>query len=233
MTTLLAGHNDALSAEEAAVIVAKWPVELQRMFVISIRPERLTDFEKRLGPLCQYLTIVDGVDGHCLNPKRLQQQGIYEPRTKWNTLTRGELGCFLSHRAIWAQVVQQKLPYAMIMEDDCLLRVNHAVSDYVNQVMDELRLGDPDWRVLFLSRNPTFAKNKKRASRTLFQVGRSWGLFCYAISLSGARELLRRSSCITEAADVFVSTANIGGKYASDKIICGVNKSHSDTYTIR
>ena len=233
MTTFLAGHNDALPEKDVATIASKWPVELQRMFVISIRPERVTDFEKRLGPLCQYLTIVDGVDGHCLNLKQLQKQGIYEPRTKWDTLTRGELGCFLSHRAIWSRVVQEGLPYAMIMEDDCLLRANHAVSDYVNRVMDELRVGDPDWRVLFLSRNPTLAQNKKRASRTLFQVGRSWGLFCYVISLSGARELLRRSSCIIEAADVFVSTANIRGKYASDKIICGVNKSHSDTCTIR
>ncbi|MAI68498.1 MAG: glycosyl transferase family 25, partial [Rhizobiales bacterium TMED143] len=33
-------------------------------------------------------------------------------------LSPGEVGCFLSHRACWQRIVDQDLPYALIVEDD-------------------------------------------------------------------------------------------------------------------
>ena len=45
--------------------------------------------------------------------------GYYIKKTKkqrW--LTRGELGCALSHHQVYAHIVRQQHPYALILEDD-------------------------------------------------------------------------------------------------------------------
>ncbi|WP_297768012.1 glycosyltransferase family 25 protein [uncultured Roseovarius sp.] len=36
-------------------------------------------------------------------------------------LKTGEIGCFLSHRQIWAEIVRRKLDYGLILEDDATL----------------------------------------------------------------------------------------------------------------
>ena len=160
---LINGHNIKPTTEEKDYIVAHWPKELRNMFVISIRPTRLENFEKRLGKLCKYLTVVDGVDGNLLNMNRILEQKVYKPINKWNVLTRGEIGCFMSHREVWKHIVQENIPYALIMEDDCLLYPSVAVLDRLHSCITELRKGDPNWSILFLARNPEVAEIIKPA----------------------------------------------------------------------
>lgn len=49
---------------------------------------------------------------------RLSALPLAKPRKKQRRLTRGELGCALSHRSIYQTIVDRRLPYALILEDD-------------------------------------------------------------------------------------------------------------------
>ena len=47
-------------------------------------------------------------------------EDLFKPRYP-HALRPGELGCFLSHRAMWAEIVARDLPWALIIEDDAEL----------------------------------------------------------------------------------------------------------------
>ena len=36
-------------------------------------------------------------------------------------LTNGSIGCYLSHKKIYEEIVKNKIPYALILEDDCTI----------------------------------------------------------------------------------------------------------------
>jgi len=222
------------SPEDEKKIFAEWPAILRNMFVISIRPSRLREFEARLGQkLCAFLTVVEGVHGTSLDVKQLQKQRIYKPLNAWNQLTRGELGCFLSHRAIWQRIVDANLPHALIMEDDCLLYPTLEFLDQARASITEMTRGNPQWTILLLSRGPKVAQTLKKVSAHLVKPGKSWGLHCYAISRRGAQALLAKAFPISQAVDIYVSTVPLRGRYACAPVLCGVEKKLSDTMGIK
>lgn len=60
------------------------------------------------------------VDGAALASSDLNclvRKGIFEPTYPFNLKT-GEIGCFLSHRQMWAEIVRRGVPAAFIIEDD-------------------------------------------------------------------------------------------------------------------
>ncbi|KAM8726801.1 procollagen galactosyltransferase 2 isoform 3-T3 [Acanthopagrus schlegelii] len=68
-------------------------------------------------------TLTEAVDGTALNSSQLQAMGVdmlpgYKDPYSGRVLTRGEIGCFLSHYNIWKQVVQQELQQVLLLEDD-------------------------------------------------------------------------------------------------------------------
>ena len=202
--------------------------ELQNTFVISIRPDRLHEFKLRMKSWHEDVNVFEGVDGRLLHTSNLIQEGVYNPPQKWHQLTRGELGCYMSHESVWKLVKDHKLPYAFIMEDDCLFQPDlHGAR--LRSALTELRKGDSSWKVLLLARTSGVCKNRKNVSKTFAVPDRSWGLFCYMISYNGAVELLKRSRPIEEAVDTFVSTAPIGGVYALRENLCSVSTLTSDT----
>jgi glycosyl transferase family 25 len=213
-------------------MTAHQPTELQALFVISIRNQRLLKFEARLGAWCQFLTVVEGVNGKLLNMDELLASNLYIPTSRWHRLSRGELGCYLSHKAVWQYVVDSSKPYAMIMEDDCqFCPETHA--QRLTSLLDNLRKNDPEWKILLLCRISSVKKNRKILSKDFVVPGRSWGLHCYIVSCKGAKMLLDQSKHITEAVDTFVSTRSGKGVYALVDNLCEVDTASSDTTGIK
>lgn len=63
------------------------------------------------------------VDGAALAPAALRAQlgvGLFAPRYPF-VLRPGEIGCFLSHRQIWAEIIRRDLDHALVLEDDVAL----------------------------------------------------------------------------------------------------------------
>ena len=63
------------------------------------------------------------VDGGAMNEAECAgwlAEALFRPRYP-HALKPGELGCFLSHRAMWTEIVARDLPWALIIEDDAEL----------------------------------------------------------------------------------------------------------------
>jgi glycosyl transferase family 25 len=198
---------------------------LEHIFVITIRPERLVIFENRLGVLCENLTVCKGVNGRELDKKVLTEKGII---SKDSTLLRGEIGCYLSHRACWEYIVKNNISNALIFEDDAEFgtaaqwRLKH-------QVIPTL---PSNWNLVLLARNRKVVKDRVKINGMWAIPGRSWGLWAYMISIRVARSLLHQSLPINEAVDTFVSSTRGSGIFALRSDLCGVQLRVSDTSSI-
>lgn len=92
------------------------------VFVINLdsSPERYQHAEQQLlalGIQPQRFAAVYGKD-----LTEAQVQACYDPQANLQyfrrSLSPGELGCYLSHRGIWQQMVDQQIPLAIVLEDD-------------------------------------------------------------------------------------------------------------------
>lgn len=66
---------------------------------------------------------IPAVDGKTLNADLAKSMGItqlseYRDPYKGRNLTFGEIGCFLSHRNVWIDIIQQGYQEAIVFEDD-------------------------------------------------------------------------------------------------------------------
>lgn len=79
-------------------------------------PERLDWFRKQTEGMHIDLVRVSAVDARQLPDAELARlRALSSGR---NSLSAGELGCFLSHRKAWQAVIEDKAPFAFIAEDD-------------------------------------------------------------------------------------------------------------------
>lgn len=110
-----------------------------KVFVINLRrrPDRLDDFFKR----CPYkdVTVVEAVDGFdpntfslspsvgpSTNQLYLRYRGIQSVSPSARKMRHGEFGCMASHVAVYAMMVEQGIPHAVIFEDDVFFTENFA-----------------------------------------------------------------------------------------------------------
>ena len=99
--------------------------------------DRLTIMEKQLASLGIEVTRISAVNGNELSCEAIRKLiypiNHFESKVKFTReLTRGEIGCFLSHRRCWQRLVDSGEDFALIMEDDILL--SHASSKFFNSI---------------------------------------------------------------------------------------------------
>ncbi|KAM5328338.1 inactive glycosyltransferase 25 family member 3 isoform 2-T2 [Glossophaga mutica] len=101
------------------------------VFVISLarRPDRRERMLSSLWEMEISGRVVDAVDGRTLNSSILRSLGVdllpgYRDPYSGRTLTKGEVGCFLSHHSIWEEVVARGLARVMVFEDDVRFQSN-------------------------------------------------------------------------------------------------------------
>ena len=65
--------------------------------------------------------VIDAVDGNELTFDEISnyksKKNLYKPNYPFK-INNGEIGCFLSHRSVWKKIVEEKLDFALIFEDD-------------------------------------------------------------------------------------------------------------------
>lgn len=92
------------------------------VYVISLTRalERRANMAARLDEAKVQYEFVDAVDGETLDLEalgdRLQNDVAY--KRYQHHLTKNEIGCFLSHYNLWARILSERTPCALILEDD-------------------------------------------------------------------------------------------------------------------
>jgi len=198
------------------------------IYGISIRPKRKANFLKRIGTLRRHVKVVLGVNGATLKPRHSCAPGV--------TLTRGQIGCFCSHRQIWKKILKAGHRYACIFEDDVSFRPGFVQRTL--QAVTYLSKHKPQWDVIYLGRNPKNRHNKGSAGPGLVVSGESWGMFAYLVSRRGVRKLLAHAKVqkFTCPCDVLLSNLGLQGHlncYALTPCVCGYQRLGSDTRGIK
>ncbi|MFT4432070.1 glycosyltransferase family 25 protein [Caballeronia sp. 15715] len=117
-------------------------------------------------------------------------------------MSEGEIGCYLSHREVWKQLVDSGDDAWCIMEDDIALR-----SGFVATVW-ELASNRDHWdvvRLMGLNRNERIPYAKLPSGTQLMWMDRQpVGLQCYMLTRAGAAALLAHTHKIVHAIDTAV-----------------------------
>ncbi|GBG69613.1 hypothetical protein CBR_g4444 [Chara braunii] len=134
-------------------------------------------------------------------------------RTKWKSgkrfLSRGEVGCALSHYLVWLEVVANGIPFAMIVEDDVVFSASF--SEIFSRAMAELnglideRSISAKFDVCLLGRKMVVEPRREsppRVSPTLVYATPSWQTHAYLVSLEGAEKLVA-SFFVNDPLDTF------------------------------
>ncbi|WP_299852139.1 glycosyltransferase family 25 protein [uncultured Roseovarius sp.] len=147
------------------------------------------------------------VDGSTLSSSDLStlvRDQVFDPPYPF-PLKTGEIGCFLSHRQMWAEIVRRGLPAAFIIEDDAGLDPDlfDTALDMASQYIDQLGY------IQFQTRAP---KDPKLLIDTTggctLTVPQQGGLRTTAqmVSIEAAQHLLDRSQVIDRPVDTFVQS---------------------------
>jgi len=102
-------------------------------------------------------TLIPAVDGKQLTDEKLVEMniqtlsGFRDPYHK-RPITKGEIGCFMSHYNIWRTVVENKLKMVAVFEDD--LRFSRYFHSMLRNLVEDLQeRGDGfDWDLIYLGR---------------------------------------------------------------------------------
>ena len=92
-----------------------------RLFVINLdrSPDRRQFMSEQFSRLRLHFEFCRAVDGGALTERDLAP---YDREKRWRAfgcdLTANEIGCYLSHYRLYERIVEEKIPRAVILEDD-------------------------------------------------------------------------------------------------------------------
>lgn len=144
---------------------------------------------------------IDAVNGALLTDQQLAEQ-VY--RHELNHLTRGEIGCALSHQKIYREIIEKRLSHALILEDDALFagNINDFMSDFSHHIAKNKKA------VYLLHKTQTIFNNKKLIINDKYTFFEAYNAKCthgYIITNKAAKTLLKINTPLIREADHWLS----------------------------
>ena len=200
-----------------------------KVYVISL-PRRL-DRRERVKRILNGIDFefVDSIDGYRdIDIKELikNKELSTEFKDPVGLITKGIVGCALSHKKAWKKFIDSKEDTGLFFEDDLMMTKDifrqppgqevTEYSEYTQYYTDLLNEIDTikDWDVLFLGRKQLAYPGDmitKHIVRPVFgQSG--WGAHAYVLNKRSVKKLMKEYTPIEYAADVFLETKIYDGK---------------------
>lgn len=162
------------------------------VFVISLAraTDRRADIKRRLDAASVSYEITDAVDGRELDVDALKHRisaDLKHLRSGKVDFTANELGCLLSHCNLWRRIVDEQIPFALILEDDC------EWDDDLFAIANAVVASKFYWNIVHLS-----AQRKRKPIATIEQIGKralvrlpkaEANTDCYLIDFDGAKKM--------------------------------------------
>uniref|UniRef100_A0A8C2CCT8 Collagen beta(1-O)galactosyltransferase 2 n=1 Tax=Cyprinus carpio TaxID=7962 RepID=A0A8C2CCT8_CYPCA len=131
-----------------------------------------------------------------LNTSHLQALGIemmpgYKDPYSGRVLTRGEIGCFLSHHFTWKQVVERGLQRVLVLEDD--VRFEPRFKRRLQTIMEDVKKAQLNWDLIYVGRKRMQVAQPEvsvEGINNLVEADYSYWTLGYALSQQGAKKLL-------------------------------------------
>lgn len=164
------------------------------IFVINLArsTERLANSQRQLAAHGLNFERIDAIDGATLTPA--QRAINYSPslnKQKYHyPLSAGQIGCYLSHRKAWQTIVDRQLDYAIVLEDDFILKND------LNHTIKNIEQAPIDWQMIKLSayqnrtRPIAYQVALQHHQHLVIHKKLMTGCCATAISYHGAKQLL-------------------------------------------
>ncbi|XP_053224862.1 procollagen galactosyltransferase 1 isoform X2 [Podarcis raffonei] len=192
--------NPPVESSQYLSVPPKIPDKMGFDEVFMINLKRRTDRRERmLRALYEQeidCKVVEAVDGKAMNTSQVEALGIkmlpgYKDPYHGRPLTKGELGCFLSHYKVWQEVVERGLEKSVVFEDD--LRFEIFFKRRMMNLIYDLEEEGLDWDLIYIGRKRMQVEHPEKAVphvRNLVEADYSYWTLAYVISLQGAQKLL-------------------------------------------
>lgn len=185
-----------------------------KIYVINLKSsiDRRKYIENLLSELGLNFEIFDAVVGKDLNEQFIEK--IYDSeKAKKNfgrELSKGEIGCALSHKRLWTKIAQEKIEYALILEDDIIL------DSKIHDVIKYFIATQLNWDVVLLSgsnsRRIPIYKNIIGDKSLSYCTGITTITAAYLINIKAANRLLELTQQIYQPIDIYtgdIYTSNL------------------------
>ncbi len=172
-------------------------------FVINLdrSTERLSNMNRQFSNQSVEFERISAVDGASISPQYIERfYSTSNPLQYHKQLNNGEICCYLSHRKVWQKMVDENIPVALILEDDV------EITGDLGAVIDTLVSMDSDWDYIKLAehtrrRKVVYSEYLEPFSRVIYDKVPA-RTCAQAVSLSGARKLLKASKKISRPIDI-------------------------------
>lgn len=193
-------NNPPLEPSTLLSVPPKQPNKMgfDEVFMINLvrRPDRRERMLRTLYEQELSCKVVDAVDGKALNTTDIEAMGIkmlpgYKDPYHGRPLTKGELGCFLSHYNIWKEIVDRGLQTSLVLEDD--LRFEVFFKRRLQALLQGVTAHKLHWDLIYIGRKRMQIDHPERSVpniHNLVEADYSYWTLGYMLSLQGARKLL-------------------------------------------
>lgn len=168
--------------------------------------KRLEKSAELLGVIGQDFERIGAVDGTQLRDKEVEQIYSFDDKDSYyKRLNKGEIGCYLSHKKTWQKIVDERLDFAVILEDD------FESCDQLKEAIRQIEKIEGEWDYIKLAdhhRKRSFASSKNAGQFVLGVFDKlPAGTMAQAVSFSGAKKLLKHSGKIKRPVDIAIQHA--------------------------
>ncbi|XP_063056303.1 procollagen galactosyltransferase 2 [Engraulis encrasicolus] len=198
LTEAMIDHNASPSEYLYKSETPRDKMGFDEIYLINLkrRVDRRQRMLNSLSVLGLEATLTDAVDGKALNTSQLQALGIemlpgYKDPYSGRVLTRGEIGCFLSHHATWIKMMEQGMEKILVLEDD--VRFQPKFKKTLQNIMDGIDKAQLDWDLIYVGRKRMQVQEPEvpvERVENLVEADYSYWTLGYALSAQGARKLL-------------------------------------------
>ena len=166
------------------------------------RIDRLNNVLQELGKLSIKANRFSAINGKTdINIKQI----LKDPKTK---ISSNEIACTLSHREIWKNIVKNKSPWTLIMEDDIYIE-NEVDQTYFAEGMIDSLSGRKNTQIVFFGLCFETLKeiktNNKFFNVQVSNIFEGYCCHCYAITWRMAEKLLEITSEFCYALDKYIN----------------------------
>lgn len=173
-----------------------------KAFIINLKSEEKR--RKQITKQCDTYNIdyemINAINGHDLADEAISAITYDYPDC---LLTKGEIGCALSHMSIYSKILSEDIHCALILEDDAIL--DQRINSYINFKEDLISKTKPE--VFLLTANCEYNEKIKFVSSENYEFYRLSQGCCshgYIINQMAARKILKHNLPIRLEADRWV-----------------------------
>jgi len=186
------------------------------IFIINLKQDTLR--KKHMQELCKKYNLqvefIEAVDGRALNTNKVEK--VYSSKKAIDKigreLSRGEIGCALSHKKIYQRIVDENISEAIVLEDDInfnkeLLEILQKVDNFPNR-----------WNIVLLGHHACLARDletccsfwERKSLNKKYMIARPCEIGCgtygYILRLEAAIILLQDLEVIDRPIDHFTGS---------------------------